>query len=252
MRDAAVGFQCPECIKEGAKTTRQARAVYGGTRLTGSVLATTYALITINVVVWGLVRVAGIGLLDKLALLPQTSNRGATVIQGVSGGAYWQVITSAFTHYDVLHIAFNMLGLYFLAPMLEQVLGRSRFLAVYLVSALTASTAVMLLSDPNSQTLGASGAIFGLMGALVVVAHKVGADLRQIGFWLVLNLAFTFWGAATISWQGHIGGLLGGALVAALIVYAPRKNRELVQWVGIGAVTVVSVVLIVVRAMALG
>ena len=90
-------------------------------------------------------------------------------------------------------------------------LGRLRFLAVYLVSGLvTASAAVMVLCNPNSQTLGASGAIFGLMGALVVVAIKVKADRVQILFWLGLNLVFTFYNTGSISWQGHLGGLLGG------------------------------------------
>jgi membrane associated rhomboid family serine protease len=202
--------------------------------------------------VWGLIRLGGTAVLDAVSLLPQTSNRGASVIEGVSGGAYWQIVTSAFAHYDVLHIAFNMLALYFLGPMLEQVLGRTRFLAVYLVSALTGSAGVMLLSNPNGQTLGASGAIFGLMGALVVVAHKVGADLRQIGFWLLLNLAFTFWQSQAISWQGHIGGLLGGAVVAAVIVYAPKNHRERIQSAGIGAVALAALLAIVVRAVALG
>ena len=136
----------------------------------------------------------------------------------------------------MLHLGFNMLALYFLGPMLEQVLGRLRFLAVYFVSAFTGSAAVMLLSNPNSQTLGASGAIFGLMGALVVVAFKVKADLRQILFWLGAQP-----GVHVLQHRQHLlggtpRGLLGGALTAAIIVYAPRKRREVVQWTGIGLV----------------
>jgi len=200
MRDASVGFQCPDCVKEGARSTRQGKAVYGGKRLTGNPMATTFALIAANLVGFFAIRSGGGRVLDALALLPQSSTRGFQEVEGVSGGAYWQVLTSAFSHYDVLHLGFNMLALYFLGPMLEQVLGRLRFLAVYFVSAFTASAAVMLVSNPNSQTLGASGAIFGLMGALVVVAFKVKADLRQILFWLGLNLVFTFYNTGSISW----------------------------------------------------
>jgi len=252
MRDASVGFQCPDCVKEGARSTRQGKAVYGGKRLTGNPMATTFALIAANLVGFFAIRSGGGRVLDALALLPQSSTRGFQEVEGVSGGAYWQVLTSAFSHYDVLHLAFNMLALYFLGPMLEQVLGRPRFLAVYFVSAFTASAAVMLLSNPNSQTLGASGSIFGLMGALVVVAFKVKADLRQILFWLGLNLVFTFYNTGSISWQGHLGGLIGGALTAAIIVYAPRKRREVIQWTGIALVLVVALVVIAAQAVVLG
>ena len=252
MRDASVGFQCPDCVKEGARSTRQGKAVYGGKRLTGNPMATTFALIAANLVGFFAIRSGGGRVLDALALLPQSSTRGFQEVEGVSGGAYWQVLTSAFSHYDVLHLGFNMLALYFLGPMLEQVLGRPRFLAVYFVSAFTASAAVMLLSNPNSQTLGASGSIFGLMGALVVVAFKVKADLRQILFWLGLNLVFTFYNTGSISWQGHLGGLLGGALTAAIIVYAPRKRREVIQWTGIALVLVVALVVIAAQAVVLG
>ena len=252
MRDASVGFQCPDCVKEGARSTRQGKAVYGGKRLTGNPMATTFALIAANLVGFFAIRSGGGRVLDALALLPQSSTRGFQEVEGVSGGAYWQVLTSAFSHYDVLHLGFNMLALYFLGPMLEQVLGRLRFLAVYFVSAFTASAAVMLVSNPNSQTLGASGAIFGLMGALVVVAFKVKADLRQILFWLGLNLVFTFYNTGSISWQGHLGGLIGGALTAAIIVYAPRKRREVIQWTGIVLVLVVALVVIAAQAVVLG
>jgi membrane associated rhomboid family serine protease len=250
MRNASVGFQCPDCVKEGARSTRQGKAVYGGKRLTGNPMATTFALIAANLVVFVAIRSGGGRVLDALSLLPQSSTRGLQEVEGVSGGAYWQVLTSAFAHENVLHLGFNMLALYFLGPMLEQVLGRPRFLAVYFVSAFTASAAVMLLSNPNSQTLGASGAIFGLMGALVVVAFKVKADLRQILFWLGLNVVFTFYNTG-ISWQGHLGGLLGGALTAAIIVYAPRKRREVIQWTGIGLVLVVALGVIGAQAVAL-
>ncbi len=266
MRSAAVGFQCPHCVKEGTKNTRQARTPYGGTRVEDPRL-TSFVLIGINALVW-LAIAATQGqtskLVEYLALLPSgrcspADGRGYFVgvpeslcggnehwVSGVSDGAWWQLITSAFTHVEPLHIGFNMLALFFLGPTLEQVLGRWRFLALYLVSALAGSAAVMLLSAPHTQTLGASGAIFGLMGALAVVALKVRGQLQSVLTWIALNLVFTFT-ISGISWQGHIGGLVGGALLGAAMVYAPRARRSLVQWSATAAVLVVSLLVVAVR-----
>jgi membrane associated rhomboid family serine protease len=258
MNSAAVGFQCPSCVKEGSRTTRQARTPYGGTRVADPRI-TTFVLIGINVAVWVLVQATGnrtSTLLDKLSLLPasalyRASDGSVVQVTGVSDGAWWQIITSVFTHQEVLHIGFNMLALYFLGPMLEQVLGRARFLALYLVSGIAGSAAIMLFADPHSQSLGASGAIFGLMGALAVIALKVHGQVQTILMWIGLNLVFTFT-VGGISWQAHIGGLVTGALLGAVMVYAPRKNRGLVQWSATGAVLAVALGLIVVRAAALG
>jgi membrane associated rhomboid family serine protease len=258
MNSASVGFQCPSCVKEGSRTTRQARTPYGGTRVADPRI-TTFVLIGLNVAVWVLVQATGnrtSTLLDKLSLLPasalyRASDGSIVQVTGVSDGAWWQIITSVFTHQQVLHIGFNMVALYFLGPMLEQVLGRTRFLALYLVSGIAGSAAIMLFADPHSQSLGASGAIFGLMGALAVIALKVHGQVQTILMWIGLNLVFTFT-VGGISWQAHIGGLVTGALLGAVMVYAPRKNRALVQWSATGAVLAVALGLIVVRAAALG
>jgi membrane associated rhomboid family serine protease len=257
MRSASVGFQCPDCVKEGAKSTRQARTPYGGQRVDDPRL-TTFVLIGINAVVWVLVLATGgrgSTLVDKLALLPATSVRGVpgggvTVVRGVDGGAWWQLVTSMFTHIEPLHIAFNMLALFFLGPMLETVLGRARFLAVYLVSGLVGSAAVMLFSAPHVQTLGASTAIFGLMGALVVLALKVGGQVQTVLVWIGINLVLTFT-VSGISWQGHLGGLLGGVVLGAAMVYAPRKHRSVVQWSATAGVVVISLMVVAVRCLAL-
>src|SRR5690349_19688568 len=199
MRSAAVGFQCPSCVKEGARSTRQTRTPYGGQRVSDPRI-TTYVLIGLNALVWLAILATGgtdSRLLDKLALLPksaftQHADGSVVLVRGVADGAWWQIITSAFTHVQVLHIGFNMLALFFLGPMLENVLGRARFLAVYLVSAVAGSAAVMLFAAPHSQTLGASGAIFGLMGALAVMALKVRGQVQSVITWIALNLVFTF------------------------------------------------------------
>jgi membrane associated rhomboid family serine protease len=258
MRSAAVGFQCPNCVKEGSRSTRQARTPYGGQRVADPRL-TTFVLIGLNAAVWLAITALGNSassrLVDKLALLPASSLRTypdgqVEVVKGVADGAYWQLVTSMFTHVEVIHIGFNMLALYFLGPTLEAVLGRARFLALYLVSGLAGSAAVMLFSNPHGQTLGASGAIFGLMGALAVLALKVHGQAQSVLMWIALNLVLTFT-VSNISWQGHIGGLLGGALIGVAMVYAPRNNRALVQWSVTGLVLVISLVLVAARVAAL-
>jgi membrane associated rhomboid family serine protease len=176
---------------------------------------------------------------------------GVHWISGVATGSWWQLATSVFSHVQVWHIAFNMMALYFLGPQLEMVLGRARFLAVYLLSGLAGSTAVMWLADQHTQTLGASGAIFGLMGALVVVGMKIRANVQQLVFWIGLNVVITITGSAYISWQGHFGGLAGGALLAALLVYAPRQGRALFQWGSMAAFAAACLVLVGLRVAAL-
>lgn len=257
MTSAAVGFHCPHCVKEGNRGSRQLKTPYGGQRVADPRI-TTFVLIGVNVLVWLAIQVNGGGgsrLVDRLALLPDSAIRrlsdGSLVeVRGVDDGAWWQIVTSTFAHVEPLHLGFNMLALYFLGPMLENVLGRWRFLALYLVSGIAGSAAVMLLSDVNGQTLGASGSIFGLMGALAVIALKVRGQVQSILMWIGLNLVLTFT-IGGISWQGHIGGLVSGALLGAAMVYAPRRNRAFWQWSATGLVLLVSLALIAIRTVAL-
>ena len=270
MRDASVGFQCPDCVAEGQKATRSGRTAYGGLRPTNAGL-TSFVLIGINIAVWVAVLATGGSasrLVDYLALRAKglcwtsgggfdvsqqlCTSRGGEWLPGVSDGAYWQLLTSAFTHVEPWHIAFNMLALYVLGPQLELAIGRARFLALYLLSALTGSALVYWASPEFQATLGASGAIFGLMGALLVVVHKVGGDYRTVLTWVAINFVFTFLFVGRISWQGHLGGFLGGALVAAVIVYAPRgPRRTLVQVSGMAAIGALTALAIVLRSAAL-
>jgi membrane associated rhomboid family serine protease len=193
---------------------------------------------------------------DRLALLPDGAlfrlpNGTLLPIDGVSDGAFWQLLTSMFTHVDLLHIGFNMLALWFLGPQLEAAIGRSRFLALYFVSGLVGSAFVYWLAPIHTSTVGASGAIFGLMGALLVLAIKVRADFSPILMWLGLNVVLTVVGRGFISWQGHLGGLVGGLLVALVIAYSPRKQRPLWQGLGIGLLSVLVLVAFVARTLAL-
>jgi membrane associated rhomboid family serine protease len=267
MRDAAVGFHCPSCIAEGAKTMRTARTPYGGKR-TGNPGVISIGLIATNVAVWLAVLATGwqnSRLIDRLALLPRgvcgsdespgahyslysehacasgTRTPGDGVwLPGVSDGAFWQLVSSGFSHVELWHIGFNMVALWFLGPQLEVVFGRVRFLTLYLVSLLSGSALVYWLADEHSATLGASGAVFGLIGALLVVVHKVGGDLRALMMWLGLNVVITLW-LPNVSWQGHLGGFVGGFLAALVLVYAPKERRTLFQVVGLAAIAVVVV-----------
>lgn len=268
MVPGAVGFQCPDCVSQGVRETRQNELPHGGTR-SRNPRGTSIVLIALNALVWVAILLTGwqsSPLIDRLALIPKgiCSNAtqfvpdaapttctipGFTWYDGVSSGAFWQVLTSGFTHVAITHILLNMLVLWMLGPNLEQALGRSRFLAVYLVSLLGGSTAVMLFSEPYGSTVGASGAIYGLMGALIVLAIRYKGDLRTILVWLGINVALSFT-ISGISWQGHMGGLIGGAAVAAILVYLPKAKRNL-QWPLVAAVAVVFVALIVVRSLQL-
>jgi len=260
MRPAAVGFQCPDCVKEGARSTRSGRTAYGGER-SGDPGLTSKILVGLNALVWVLIAStggSGSEWFNRLALLPETVTfrlrDGSTEhIRGVAssafgeGGAYWQLLTSMFTHIEVWHIGFNMLALWVLGPQLELAIGRARFLALYFLSGLAGGATVYWLSNEYSQTLGASGAIFGLMGALLVIAVKVGGDVRGLAGWIGVNFFITFVFASYISWQGHLGGFIGGAAIGAALAYAPKKNRTQVQILALALVAVLIVVAVVAR-----
>jgi len=258
MQSAAVGFQCPSCVREGAKTTRSGRTTYGGQRSANPAL-TSQILIAINAAVWLLISVTGGSSsrwVDHLALLPESTrfrlpNGTILSVDGVADGALWQLVTSMFTHVEITHIGFNMLALWFLGPQLEVAIGRTRYLALYLLSGLMGSVFVLWLTPAYVQTVGASGAIFGLMGALLIIAIKVRANYSQLLLWIGLNVAITVFGRGFISWQGHLGGFVGGVLIAAAIVYAPRTNRALWQTVGLSLVGVLVLVAVVARTLSL-
>ena len=155
----------------------------------------------------------------------------------------WRIVTAGFLHAGLLHIAINMFALFILGTLLEPGIGTPRFLAVYFVSLLAGSFGALLL-DPNETTVGASGAIFGLMSAAFIVARHRGLEqlASQIGFYVILNLVFTF-GVPGISVGGHLGGLIGGGSPRSLITFAERRAArpvalEVLGMLAIGAVSV--------------
>ncbi len=218
MTAAAVGQQCPECVNEGKRSVRQARTHFGG-RITQGALV-TYTLIAVNLVMFVLQHTST-QMQQDLVLWPPA----------VADGQYYRLASSAFLHYGLAHIVFNMWALWAVGPQLEQWLGRLRFGVLYGLSGLGGSVLVYLLSPLNSATAGASGAIFGLFGATFVLFRRLQLDVRGIVGLIVINLVITFVlpavSSQSISWQGHVGGLVTGTLVAAVFAYVPARQRLL-------------------------
>ncbi|MGP3952216.1 rhomboid family intramembrane serine protease [Streptomyces sp. 7N604] len=233
MVSASVGFQCPDCVK-GTSGKGQApyasrpRTIAGGT-VTADPHLISKILLGLNLAVFVAVLVVGDRLVDELALVGEWPPPPYYVpTEGVAEGQWYRLLTAVFLHQAPWHIAFNMLGLWWLGGPLEAALGRVRYLALYLLSGLGGSALTYWLAGPGQPSLGASGAIFGLLGATAVLMRRMNYDMRPVIVLLVLNLVFTFtW--ANIAWQAHIGGLVVGAAVAYGMVHAPRERRALVQ-----------------------
>jgi membrane associated rhomboid family serine protease len=205
-------MRCPECSRQKTKV-RAGAGAFSGTKVPYA----TYALIAINVVV----------LLAEMAKGATTSQElfdfGALYGPAVDNGDWWRIVTGGFLHAGPLHLLFNMYVLYIAGTLLEPGIGTPRFVAIYVISLLSGSFGALLL-DPNTVTVGASGAIFGLMAAVVVVARGRGMEqiVSQFGLFIVLNLVLTF-SISNISVGAHLGGLVGGALAALLLVGTERR-----------------------------
>lgn len=225
MSQASVGFHCPECTK------RSGQKVIRGAQLMRVRPMVTQALILMNVAVY----VAGVG--PGLRTKHGTTFDGGLIggpaqlpdgrVIGVGAGEWWRMVTSGFLHANLIHIGFNMWVLYQLGQLLEPVLGRLRFGVVYGVSMLFGSFGVLLLS-PNSITVGASGAVFGLMGAAIAVFRSRGINPFDTGLGgaVMMNLVFTF-AIPGISIGGHVGGLIGGFVAGWILEDAgPRYLRD--------------------------
>jgi membrane associated rhomboid family serine protease len=208
MTVTPVGMRCPECARRRTQVRRLATA-------TDPVL--TYVLIGINVAValgslLGGASATGSGI-GGSSLLSEGSVSRATI----ADGEYWRLLTAGFLHAGFFHLLFNMFALYILGGLLEPAVGRMRFALIYFVSLLAGSFGALLV-ESDAPTVGASGAIFGLMGAAVIVMRSRGISPMEsgLGFWIGLNLLITFT-VPNISIGGHIGGLLGGGLAALLL-----------------------------------
>ncbi len=250
LRSAPVGQQCVECIKEGNRGARTPTTVFGGRAVSGALV--TYTLVGLNVLLY-LVEWVYPRIVDYLELVGRAQDPSLhNQLIGVAVGQEYRLITSAFLHepgfagFGPAHIIFNMWALLLVGPALERLLGRLRFLAVYLLSALGGAVLFYYLVPPNQPALGASGAVFGLFGAWFVVSKRLQVDSRAIVILIVINLAFGFL-VSGIAWQDHVGGLITGGLLTAAYAYAPRQHRALVQAGATVAVVALLVVAVLIR-----
>jgi membrane associated rhomboid family serine protease len=225
-----VGHRCPECAGVPSGARKQVRKVSKATERAPTGIV-TYTLIALNVVVFAVQMVtAG----DFRGTSGQVFQNGALYGPYVADGEWWRLITSAFLHGGLLHITFNMLFLWWFGRPLEAFLGPARYIGIYVVSAL-AGAAGSLLVAPTTPTVGASGAVFGILGAGLVLERGKGINIfgGQALFLVVINLALSFV-LSSVSVGGHIGGLIGGALCMLALEHFGR-HRPLLSREGAAA-----------------
>ncbi|GGQ37501.1 rhomboid family intramembrane serine protease [Streptomyces mutabilis] len=243
MREAPVGHQCRACVKEGARSLRRARTIAGG-RVPASPVV-TYALFALNVVAY-LAEAVRPEIVDRFSMVGarlvgqdgghyvyESAYFGHLRAEGVAAGEWERMLTSSFLHlspfegaFGILHITMNMLALWQLGRVVERMLGRLRFVVLYLLSALGGSVVQLVLADPGQSSVGASGAVFGVGAAYYVLHRRLGADLAAVNRFMMLLLLWLVVSAGFTSWQGHLGGLLAGGAVALAFAYAPRDGRR--------------------------
>jgi membrane associated rhomboid family serine protease len=247
---APVGVICPECMKNERKnrTPAQKRAErrWGGNR--GAAMAVTRS--GKPIVTYVLLAVTSF--LGLLGLIPGFGEQVNAQLAFYTPYLYpsltflpfepWRLLTAVFVHGGFIHLALNMLALWMIGQSLEPLLGRARFLALYLISGLGGSVMVALIA-PESPVVGASGAIFGMMAALLIIGRHMGSNVTGLLVILGVNFAYGFF-VDGISWQGHLGGAIVGALVALIIVATKRRDQRLWQILGLAGLTVALLVIV--------
>ena len=252
---AAVGVHCVDCARsarQGQERNRRPAFVRAArsTARSSNTPVVTYGLIGVTVIVFLLQLIPALGVTDALQFAGLYVQPNPYVALEP-----WRMVTYALVHnpfslaspLSILHIAFNMYSLYIFGRILEPVVGRLRFLVLYLLSALGGAVAVDLLTPSTSAVIGASGAIFGLMAATFMIARKMGANMSQLIVLVVLNLAIGFF-VPGISWQAHVGGLAVGALVGLIYMETRNRRQQPVQILLTVGVLVALVVLTVARS----
>jgi membrane associated rhomboid family serine protease len=232
LREASVGYQCVDCVSEGAKSVPPARTMSGAKVSRSRGLVVVPALILLNVAAFAVTAAQAGSIVE---------NSGSTVFQDgtlvpayVSAGEWWRLLTSGFLHFGnyggfgPVHLLFNMFALYVIGRDLELALGRGRFLTVYLLSLLGGSTAVMLFGDAGGGVAGASGAVYGLFGGIAVVVFKAKLNPTPVLTLLAINIVLSIT-LPGISLLGHVGGLVAGAATTAAMVYPPPARRAQIQ-----------------------
>ena len=235
MNFAPVGIRCPDHANIGAADISPSRTVQNLRRQTRSVAApATMTLIAINVAIYMITAAQGGGI-----NLPGGKLFSDWALQGlaVSDGDWWRLVTAMFLHGSIFHILFNMLALYWLGTSIEQALGTRRFLLVYFVSGLAGSAGALWFSSALAVTVGASGAIFGLIGALLILEYlSTGSLMGQAMVLILVNMAMTF-AVPGISIGGHVGGLAGGIVATYALMrfrYPPQRALGVAIAAGVG------------------
>lgn len=236
---APVGVICPECMKQqGRDAAASHRAARGNAprsartwwprRRAVSVYdnrpRATYAIIAITVVVYLTQLIPGSPVTGWLGFL------GAYVMPS-TGAPFqpWRMLTVLLVHESILHIGFNMLALWMIGMSLEPLLGRWRFVTLYLLSGFGASAAIAAFDSPLQPVVGASGAIFGLFGALLIIGRHIGAPIGGIAIVIGINLVITFLPGSNIAWQAHVGGLVTGAVAGLIFARTRTRGRRAAQ-----------------------
>nr|WP_154791982.1 rhomboid family intramembrane serine protease [Occultella kanbiaonis] len=231
QRPAAVGVHCVDCVREEARTVRPRTSVLGARLSPDNRPVVTITFIAICVLLF-------------VADYVSPTLRMRLIFAPVLGQVEpYRMITTAFLHAGIVHLLFNMYALWIVGPFLEQMLGRWRYIALYLLSALGGSVAVLALAGDdvwNVATVGASGAVFGLFAAIAVVLRRTGREARQILIVIGINVVLGFV-IPGISWQAHLGGLVTGAALGALFAYLPKKERTRGAIAGVALVAAILV-----------
>ncbi|KZE93821.1 Rhomboid protease GluP [Agromyces sp. NDB4Y10] len=237
---APVGVICPECMREQRATaprTKPAVLTRARSAAERGAPVVTYSIIGVTLVVFVLQLIPGLAVTERLAYAG---------VYSVPGNLEpWRMLSVLLVHSRdlIFHVALNMYTLWIFGQLLEGVLGRWRFLALYLISGFAGSVAVLWLADPLTGVVGASGAIFGLMGAFLVIQRRLGGNATQLLILVGINLVIGFVPGFNISWQAHLGGLIGGALVGLIYVETRKRDQRGLQVGLLAALVAVLVVL---------
>jgi membrane associated rhomboid family serine protease len=231
MINAPVGFQCPECVAGAQVALPKTR--FGGSFNTVPKVTRAILVICISIFVLSL-------LLGSFALA------FGMIPAAIAQGEWWRLLTSTLLHGSILHLLFNMYALYWLGPQLERSLGHVRFAALYILSALGGSVASYWFSDLRTVSVGASGAIFGLITATIVIGRETRTDVSQLVVLLGLNVVIGFLQPG-IDWRAHFGGAITGAAIAFIYTKGTRLNRDRIHRAGLAGIFVFLVVATVTR-----
>ena len=222
MISAPVGFQCPECVAGAQVSLPKSR--FGGSfntvpKVTRAILVTCISIFVLSL------------LLGSFALA------FGMIPIAIAQGEWWRLLTSTLLHGSILHLLFNMYALYWLGPQLERSLGHVRFAALYILSALGGSVASYWFSDLRTVSVGASGAIFGLITATIVIGREMRTDVSQLIVLLGLNVVIGFLQSG-IDWRAHFGGAITGAAIAFIYTKGNRLNRDRIHRAGLAGIFV--------------